>query len=96
MTRHRLDQQFRHHLIAKRVAQAAAPKPRLDQRRATTEHESADPNYSAGFGGGSSNASERDPSVATAPIVADQVIGRNEPCPCGSGKKFKQCHGKLA
>ncbi len=23
-------------------------------------------------------------------------IGRNEPCPCGSGKKFKQCHGRLA
>jgi preprotein translocase subunit SecA len=23
-------------------------------------------------------------------------VGRNEPCPCGSGKKFKQCHGKLA
>jgi preprotein translocase subunit SecA len=23
-------------------------------------------------------------------------IGRNDPCPCGSGKKFKQCHGKLA
>ena len=22
-------------------------------------------------------------------------IGRNEPCPCGSGKKFKQCHGRL-
>jgi preprotein translocase subunit SecA len=22
-------------------------------------------------------------------------IGRNEPCPCGSGKKYKQCHGKL-
>jgi preprotein translocase subunit SecA len=22
-------------------------------------------------------------------------VGRNEPCPCGSGKKFKQCHGKL-
>mgnify|MGYP000544287138 FL=1 len=22
-------------------------------------------------------------------------IGRNEPCPCGSGKKFKHCHGKL-
>ena len=21
-------------------------------------------------------------------------VGRNEPCPCGSGKKFKQCHGK--
>ena len=23
-------------------------------------------------------------------------IGRNDPCPCGSGKKYKQCHGKLA
>jgi preprotein translocase subunit SecA len=21
-------------------------------------------------------------------------VGRNEPCPCGSGKKYKQCHGK--
>ena len=25
----------------------------------------------------------------------DQKVGRNDPCPCGSGKKFKQCHGKL-
>ncbi|MDP1897982.1 MAG: SEC-C metal-binding domain-containing protein [Sulfurimicrobium sp.] len=23
-------------------------------------------------------------------------VGRNEPCPCGSGKKYKQCHGKLS
>jgi preprotein translocase subunit SecA len=23
-------------------------------------------------------------------------VGRNDPCPCGSGKKFKQCHGRLA
>ena len=23
-------------------------------------------------------------------------VGRNEPCPCGSGKKYKRCHGKLA
>ncbi len=30
--------------------------------------------------------------------VAAQVprVGRNDPCPCGSGKKYKQCHGKLA
>jgi preprotein translocase subunit SecA len=35
--------------------------------------------------------------AATAP-AAEQVaaVGRNEPCPCGSGKKYKQCHGKLA
>lgn len=28
------------------------------------------------------------------PIIKQQVVGRNEPCPCGSGKKYKQCHGK--
>jgi len=28
------------------------------------------------------------------PIVVDAKINRNEPCPCGSGKKYKQCHGK--
>jgi preprotein translocase subunit SecA len=51
-------------------------------------------------------AAEADP-VATA--VADEVaksntpfkrsgrkIGRNEPCPCGSGKKYKQCHGRIS
>lgn len=28
------------------------------------------------------------------PVVAENKIGRNDPCPCGSGKKYKQCHGK--
>jgi preprotein translocase subunit SecA len=28
------------------------------------------------------------------PIRVEKQVGRNEPCPCGSGKKFKQCHGK--
>ena len=31
----------------------------------------------------------------TAPIKVDKSVGRNDPCPCGSGKKYKQCHGKL-
>jgi preprotein translocase subunit SecA len=31
-----------------------------------------------------------------APVRAGQKVGRNEPCPCGSGKKYKQCHGKLS
>ncbi len=29
------------------------------------------------------------------PFVRGQKVGRNDPCPCGSGKKYKQCHGKL-
>ncbi len=33
----------------------------------------------------------------TQPVINPMAkIGRNDPCPCGSGKKFKQCHGKLA
>jgi preprotein translocase subunit SecA len=28
------------------------------------------------------------------PIIAEPKAGRNDPCPCGSGKKYKQCHGK--
>jgi preprotein translocase subunit SecA len=33
---------------------------------------------------------------ADQPFVRDgKKVGRNDPCPCGSGKKFKQCHGKL-
>jgi len=35
--------------------------------------------------------------VEKAPFVrGEQKIGRNDPCPCGSGKKYKQCHGKLS
>ena len=31
---------------------------------------------------------------ANTPVKADPKIGRNDPCPCGSGKKYKNCHGK--
>ena len=31
--------------------------------------------------------------LAEAPVAK---VGRNEPCPCGSGKKYKNCHGRLA
>ncbi|HXK74078.1 MAG TPA: SEC-C metal-binding domain-containing protein, partial [Bacteroidales bacterium] len=30
----------------------------------------------------------------SAPIRVEKKVGRNEPCPCGSGKKYKQCHGR--
>jgi len=33
---------------------------------------------------------------ATTFVREQPKVGRNEPCPCGSGKKFKQCHGKLS
>jgi preprotein translocase subunit SecA len=30
------------------------------------------------------------------PVRVGQKVGRNDPCPCGSGKKYKHCHGKLS
>jgi len=33
---------------------------------------------------------------AANPNLADRRVGRNDPCPCGSGKKFKECHGRLS
>ncbi len=38
----------------------------------------------------------RQRQAKTEPVRNTQKVGRNEPCPCGSGKKFKQCHGKTA
>jgi preprotein translocase subunit SecA len=34
--------------------------------------------------------------VKKEPIKVGPKIGRNDPCPCGSGKKYKNCHGKEA
>ncbi len=42
--------------------------------------------------GGGDAAPEKQP--APKPLKAGEKIGRNSPCPCGSGKKYKNCHGK--
>ena len=34
------------------------------------------------------------PPQKTQPVRVEQKVGRNEPCPCGSGKKYKKCHGR--
>jgi len=42
-------------------------------------------------------AAGAEPEETAQPFVRDgRKIGRNEPCPCGSGKKYKHCHGKLS
>jgi len=38
----------------------------------------------------------RRPGQQQGTIVADDKVGRNDPCPCGSGKKWKKCHGVAA
>src|SRR5581483_4520301 len=34
-----------------------------------------------------------DGSTTSQPVNGGQKVGRNDPCPCGSGKKYKKCHG---
>jgi preprotein translocase subunit SecA len=44
-----------------------------------------------GAGNGNGAQAERNPNDPT----SWGKVGRNEPCPCGSGKKFKHCHGRV-
>ena len=62
---------------------------KTDLSKMKTQHESVD---AAGI-----DNDYIDPTpVKREPIKVDKIAGRNDPCPCGSGKKFKQCHGKEA
>ncbi|MCB9013593.1 MAG: preprotein translocase subunit SecA [Bacteroidales bacterium] len=65
------------------VQKAQAPK-KLDLSKFET-NKSETPKYNDPSGGG------QDRKVQ--PIRVDKKVGRNDPCPCGSGKKYKNCHG---
>lgn len=61
-------------------------------RQAQFQHESA-----GGYGADEEAAEPDYQQGGQAPIMRDGAkIGRNDPCPCGSGKKYKHCHGQLA
>ena len=66
---------------------------RLDPKRARSSHVST---QSYGVKVGKQSAAERDPTAKAQPVVVGEKVGRNDPCPCGSGKKYKHCHGKHA
>jgi preprotein translocase subunit SecA len=71
-------------------------RPHLATQPLHTVHQSA---VNMGF----DNAEESDIQKAShersqkmQPVKVGQKVGRNDPCPCGSGKKYKKCHGALA
>ena len=74
--------------------QEAAPEQHTQRQQYTEskqqigEEQLSDPNQRA--------AAQHDTRAQQnhAPVIKDKLPGRNDPCPCGSGKKFKQCHGK--
>ena len=61
--------------------------------------ENVQPLHPTSDGATEMQAENGDVAVAEAPkqrpVRVTQKIGRNDPCPCGSGKKYKHCHGKL-
>ncbi len=77
---------------ARRPARSAQRR-RLDPKRARSSHVST---QSYGVKVGKRSAAERDPTAKAQPVVVGEKVGRNDPCPCGSGKKYKHCHGKHA
>ncbi len=64
---------------------------------ATPAPPTTDQGPAAGRGGGGPGVAGPAPRVLTGPRATGTVpeVGRNEPCPCGSGKKYKKCHGAV-
>ncbi len=75
--------------------QEAAPEEHTD-RRQYTENKQQDQTEEKLVDEGQRSAARHDTRAQQprTPIVRDKLPGRNDPCPCGSGKKFKNCHGK--
>lgn len=77
----------------------APVRRKIDLNKLKTQHDEV-PNMAMQFGG---NQPQSPAGMATGgqqrkpePVVVGDKIGRNDPCPCGSGKKYKQCHGRNA
>jgi preprotein translocase subunit SecA len=72
---------------SKEEVEAIAEQRRLAEEKAKLEMQHA----AAAAGEVTSDETSSDDTF----VREERKVGRNEPCPCGSGKKFKQCHGKL-
>jgi preprotein translocase subunit SecA len=69
----------------------AAPMKRTDMSRYRTQ-KSELPGSSSPMEGAQSDTREK---ARPEPVRVEKRVGRNDPCPCGSGKKFKHCHGQV-
>ncbi|MAY82887.1 MAG: preprotein translocase subunit SecA [Flavobacteriales bacterium] len=52
------------------------------------------PSYSQGSSTQGGDTAVQEKKAKVEPVRVEKKVGRNEPCPCGSGKKYKQCHGR--
>lgn len=70
----------------------AAPEQKTDYSKYKTEKEESG-TLPQSSGGREGAPQQRQPQKLE-PIRVEKKVGRNDPCPCGSGKKYKNCHGK--
>jgi preprotein translocase subunit SecA len=75
--------------------QGAAPQPRELPPVQIQSGPARGPQVQTAPGQGRPSQQAR-PMVAPGPAIDVKNVGRNDPCPCGSGKKFKKCHGTEA
>ncbi len=68
---------------------------RAKEQASNMQFQHADAPSAMQASGEQTNAAPADAPQATPFVRDDRKIGRNEPCPCGSGKKYKRCHGQL-
>ena len=71
------------------VKNAQAPK-RLDLSKYETSKSEYNPKYKD-----SGTSADQNQQNKVQPVRVEKKVGRNDPCPCGSGKKYKNCHGKV-
>ena len=76
------------------VSEARPALKRQDPKIQTSRPEMESMGGDMGSIGNSPSPEIAAPRPTQNPIINDLKIGRNDPCPCGSGKKFKACHGK--
>jgi preprotein translocase subunit SecA len=58
-------------------------------------HDEYRQNVSSTAGPSSQQAPPPPPPQKLEPVRNEMKVGRNDPCPCGSGKKYKSCHGAM-
>src|SRR5690554_5634292 len=70
----------------------AAPEQKTDYSKYRTQKDDSESLTPGGGSNGDPNAQQRQKQKLE-PIRVEKKVGRNDPCPCGSGKKYKNCHG---
>ena len=84
-------------IISKVQIRAESDVEAVEEQRRAQAPMSFQHQETSAMGGGDSAEDEQESAAQKKPFVRpDRKVGRNEPCPCGSGKKYKQCHGKIA